>query len=197
MWNSRGNEERSVAVAVDKDKGSHKALKWAIEHILIRGQTVTLIHVNQTPSSSIPTPTPTPMVNNGATNRQESDDQTTDLFLPFRCFCAHREIQWDVVTLQDPDIAKALIEYVSYNRVGTLLLGASSKKSGIYRVRATENRSHDEISVPNTDISFVGSGGLSTNSMFSDFYDDLGSEISQRLPKRLSLQEGKLDPLCS
>uniref|UniRef100_A0A5B7A2F8 RING-type E3 ubiquitin transferase n=1 Tax=Davidia involucrata TaxID=16924 RepID=A0A5B7A2F8_DAVIN len=251
MLKSRVNEERSVAVAVDKDKGSQNAMKWATERILTRGQTVTLIHVNQTPSSSIPTP----MVNNGATNRQEPDDPILDLFLPFCCFCSRREILLDVVTLQDPDVAKALIEYVSYHRVGTLLLGAPSK-NGIYRLfkndiatnvlkgapyfcnvyviskgkiasmraasrpvpsipapertqsaphnfneemdsmgRATENRSHDEVSVSNTDISFIGSGGLSTDSMFFAFYDNLGSEMAGRPPKSLSLQDGNFDSL--
>lgn len=34
-----------VAVAIDKDKGSQNALRWAAESILTRGQTVVLIHV--------------------------------------------------------------------------------------------------------------------------------------------------------
>lgn len=41
-----------VAVAIDKDKGSQNALKWALDNIISRGQTITLIHVNtgKTPS---------------------------------------------------------------------------------------------------------------------------------------------------
>lgn len=34
-----------VAIAIDKDKGSQNALKWTIENLLTRGQTVVLIHV--------------------------------------------------------------------------------------------------------------------------------------------------------
>uniref|UniRef100_A0A5B7A0H0 RING-type E3 ubiquitin transferase n=2 Tax=Davidia involucrata TaxID=16924 RepID=A0A5B7A0H0_DAVIN len=248
MWNRRGNRERSVTVAVDKDRGSQNALKWAIDHILTRGQTVTLIHVNQSSSSISP-----PMGNTDATNREESED----FFLPFRCFCSRREVLWDAVTLEDQDIAKALIEYVSYNRVGTLLLGAPSK-SGIYRLfkndipstilrgapyfcnvyviskakiasmraasrpvpsipaperiqstpnnlnhemdfmgRATDNRLHDEVSLSDTDISFASSGRPSTDSMFLDFYDNLGSEMYQWPPKSLSVQDRNTDPLCS
>lgn len=48
----RINEERRepgreglVAVAVDKDRFSQYALKWAAEHLLRRHQTVKLIHV--------------------------------------------------------------------------------------------------------------------------------------------------------
>ncbi|KAJ0867760.1 hypothetical protein HanRHA438_Chr12g0566891 [Helianthus annuus] len=33
-----------VGVAIDKDKYSPHALKWSIEHLLICGQTVVLIH---------------------------------------------------------------------------------------------------------------------------------------------------------
>lgn len=37
-----------VAVAIDKDKNSQHALKWAIENLLARGQTIVLIYVNKT-----------------------------------------------------------------------------------------------------------------------------------------------------
>lgn len=36
----------SVAVAIDKDKSSQNALKWALENLVSRGQTITLVHVN-------------------------------------------------------------------------------------------------------------------------------------------------------
>ena len=37
--------EETVAVAIDKDKGSHYAIKWAIDNLLSRGQPLTLLHV--------------------------------------------------------------------------------------------------------------------------------------------------------
>lgn len=40
-----------VAVAVDKDKSSQNALKWAVENIVQRGQTISLIHVKTKNSS--------------------------------------------------------------------------------------------------------------------------------------------------
>lgn len=51
MWNHKNHVAKKsggnglVAVAVDKDKGSQFALKWAVENLLSRGQTVILIHV--------------------------------------------------------------------------------------------------------------------------------------------------------
>ena len=42
-----------VAVAIDKDKGSQYALKWAVDCLLTRGQTVILIHVLHGTSSPV------------------------------------------------------------------------------------------------------------------------------------------------
>lgn len=62
MWNARGNTSvikkgggnGLIAVAIDKDKGSQHALKWAVENLLARGQTVLLIHVlNRSPSCNV------------------------------------------------------------------------------------------------------------------------------------------------
>lgn len=52
-----GNGERkeeTVVVAIDKDKGSQYALKWAVDNLLGKGKHVTLLHVNQRPSSGPP-----------------------------------------------------------------------------------------------------------------------------------------------
>lgn len=56
MWlsNSKGNGKLGrkgggrnglVAVAIDRDKGSQHALKWASENLIAKGQTIILIHV--------------------------------------------------------------------------------------------------------------------------------------------------------
>lgn len=69
MWTPRSSygerrETRTnvglVAVAIDKDKNSHNALKWAIDHLLQKGQTLILIHVKVKPFSPYTTPLPTP-----------------------------------------------------------------------------------------------------------------------------------------
>lgn len=51
MWLSKENCDKKdktnqlVAVAIDKDRGSQHALKWAIDNILHRSQTIALVHV--------------------------------------------------------------------------------------------------------------------------------------------------------
>lgn len=60
MWNQQQQpqinveikKEGAVAVAIDKDKGSQYALKWAIDNVLNKGQTVTLLHVRQKQSTN-------------------------------------------------------------------------------------------------------------------------------------------------
>ncbi|KAF8392767.1 hypothetical protein HHK36_021004 [Tetracentron sinense] len=97
MWLPKGNGEKkeggngSVAVAIDKDKGSQHAMKWAIDHLLRKGQTVTLIH-----------------------------------------------IQCQDVIVEDVDIAKALVEFVSHSAIANLVVGASSRNSFVRRFKTAD-----------------------------------------------------------
>ncbi|KAG8390645.1 hypothetical protein BUALT_Bualt01G0105200 [Buddleja alternifolia] len=124
----KGGRNGLVAVAIDKDKGSQSALKWAIDNLLTRGQTIILIHVLRRPTS-----TPSFGKNyaihdlNGATcaSKQVLDKQTKELFLTFHCFCSRKEIHCFDVVLEDTDIAKAITEYVAHAAIENLVLGAS------------------------------------------------------------------------
>ncbi|CAN6571049.1 unnamed protein product [Malus baccata var. baccata] len=59
MWSVKGGNGAKkgaggnglVAVAIDNQKGSQNALRWAAEHLLTKGQTVILLHVVQKTSS--------------------------------------------------------------------------------------------------------------------------------------------------
>lgn len=41
-----------IAVAIDKDKSSQYALRWAVDNLLAKGQTLVLIHVHKSSSAS-------------------------------------------------------------------------------------------------------------------------------------------------
>ncbi|EOY32182.1 Adenine nucleotide alpha hydrolases-like superfamily protein, putative [Theobroma cacao] len=125
----REGRERLVAVAVDRDKSSQRALKWTVENFITRGQTVRLVHVIPRPPFN-PNPASSFLLSVGiddAVAERQLDNQTMDLFLPFRCYCTRRQIQCEAIVLEDPDVAKALIEYVAQRGIQTLLLGATSK----------------------------------------------------------------------
>ncbi|XP_059644421.1 U-box domain-containing protein 52-like isoform X2 [Cornus florida] len=165
MWLPKpGHTERKagrnglVAVAIDRDKGSQHALKWAIENLLTRGQTVILIHVVQKPSSAGHHAAVSDVNGAASAHKQQLEKQTKDLFLTFHCFCTRKDIQSLDVILEDTDIAKALTEYVSYAAIETLILGASSRH-GFIRFKMSDVPSHVSKGAPDFCTVYVISKG--------------------------------------
>ncbi|XP_061950960.1 U-box domain-containing protein 35 [Populus nigra] len=134
MLNLRGNaerrrgRERATAVAIDKDKSSQSALIWAADNLVTRDLVLKLVHVKDRQNA----------VSNhhNAPEEQQSDSQTMDFFLPFRCFCRRRRVRCETVLLEDSDVARALIGYVYRYGVDTLLLGGGSR-NGLSRLFKT------------------------------------------------------------
>ncbi|KAJ7966029.1 Protein kinase domain [Quillaja saponaria] len=104
-----------------------------IEHLLQKGSTVIFIHVK------LRTSNPSPRTNkiSGIGNEsslicKDPDPIAQGVFLPFRVFCSRKDIQCKDIILEDADVAKALIEYVSLTAIEHLVLG-STTKSGLLR----------------------------------------------------------------
>ncbi|KAM7257473.1 hypothetical protein ACFE04_013214 [Oxalis oulophora] len=127
MWTTKksttakkGSRNGLVAIAIDKDKGSQHAIRWAVETLLNRGQPVILIHVipkghgPNTGHSAYDFDEPPP-----------KSPEVNELFLKFRCFCTRKELLCFDVVLEDTDIAKGMTDYVSHAAIETLVLGAS------------------------------------------------------------------------
>lgn len=66
-----GGSSGIVAVAIDKDKSSQHALKWAVDHLLQRGQSVILVHVKLRPS---------PLNNSPSLHASSASKQTLSFF---------------------------------------------------------------------------------------------------------------------
>ncbi|XP_024031872.1 U-box domain-containing protein 35 [Morus notabilis] len=170
MWQTRKNDLKKgggnglVAVAIDKDKGSQFALKWAAENILSKGQVVVLIHVVHKQSSNTPSVGGSHAIicdaNNsgGSPHKQLLEKQTRDLFLSFHCFCTRKDIQCLDIVLEDSDVAKALIEYVSYAAIDSLIMGSPSKH-GFIRFKASSVPSSVSKGVPDFCTVYVISKG--------------------------------------
>ncbi|KAL0741207.1 hypothetical protein Bca4012_082720 [Brassica carinata] len=140
MWlaknNSLGIKEGGstgvVAVAIDKDKSSQHALKWTVDHLLQRGQSVILVHVKLRPS---PLNNNTPSLHASSSKlTQESslvcrdpEGASKEIFLPFRCFCTRKDIQCQDVLIEEYDVAKALVEYANQAAIEVLVVGSSNK----------------------------------------------------------------------
>ncbi|KAF5748641.1 Kinase protein with adenine nucleotide alpha hydrolases-like domain putative isoform 1 [Tripterygium wilfordii] len=119
-------KEDNVAVAIDKDKGSQYALKWAVDHLLSRGQSLTLLHVKQTPSGGVPC--------------NIFSIYFCSFFFFFMVTQVFLEslIKCNEIILEDMDIAKVLIDYVSTYSIEILVLGAPSRGGLVRRFKTTD-----------------------------------------------------------
>uniref|UniRef100_F6HXZ9 Protein kinase domain-containing protein n=1 Tax=Vitis vinifera TaxID=29760 RepID=F6HXZ9_VITVI len=59
--------------------------------------------------------------------RPPTETEMQQLFLPFRGFCARKGIEAKEVVLHDLDIASALVDYISNNSIGNIVVGASNR----------------------------------------------------------------------
>ncbi|CAN8284134.1 unnamed protein product [Cochlearia groenlandica] len=122
-----------VAVAIDKEKSSQHALKWAVDHLLQRGQSVILVHVKLRPSplnnSSSPSlhTSSTKLSQDSSLVCRDPEGASKEIFLPFRCFCTRKDIQCQDVLLEESDVAKALVEYANQAAIEVLVVGSSNK----------------------------------------------------------------------
>ena len=144
MWLTKNQGEKKdgvnglIAVAIDKEKGSQNALKWAIDNLLTRNATVILIHVKILTPSLSSSPSIFNLRINGISNdsltvSKEPESQNKNIFLPYRVFCTRKDIHCKDVLLEDADVAKALIEYATQAGIEHLILGSSTKTSLLKR----------------------------------------------------------------
>ncbi|WOL17397.1 U-box domain-containing protein 52-like [Canna indica] len=141
-----------VAVAIDKDKSSQNAFKWALDNVVTRGQTLTLVHVNTKGSS--------------AGHEEDSNSFIIrEIFSPFRCFCTRKDVQCNDVIVDEPDVAKAIIEFVSTTAVEKLVIGASPRGGFVRSFRSTDISSTIFKGVPDFCTVYVISKGGKVSSM--------------------------------
>ncbi|CAD5173043.1 unnamed protein product [Musa acuminata subsp. malaccensis] len=115
-----------VAVAIDKDKNSQSAFKWALDNVVTKGQTLTLVHVNTKPSSGY------------EDDAAAVANTIREIFVPFRCFCTRKNVQCKDVVLEDTDVAKAITEFVTNAAVEKLVIGSSSRSGFVRSFRSTD-----------------------------------------------------------
>lgn len=78
--------EGPIAIAVDRDKTSIQALKWAIENHIPQGETLKLVHVIQRSANG-------PNTDDELSEREHKNRQITR-FLPLRCLCMRRNVSF-------------------------------------------------------------------------------------------------------
>ncbi|WOK96896.1 U-box domain-containing protein 35-like [Canna indica] len=114
-----------IAVAIDKEKNSKHAVRWAVDHLLINTNSIALIHVRtrQDPlNRSLAT-----IETSSELSKEQVDDEIAQLFHPYRGFCARKGLLLMEVVLEDFDISKAIIDYIIANNIHAIIVGSSSR----------------------------------------------------------------------
>ncbi|KAG6431590.1 hypothetical protein SASPL_109669 [Salvia splendens] len=230
MSSQRGNGEKNqetVAVAIDKDKGSQAALKWAVDHLLGKGKNVTLVHIQvheviledsdvakalseYIKNNSIETLVIGSSPKNGFVRRFKTVDIPGNVTKMVPDFCTVYVIsKGKVASCRSPSIPPQRER--SLHNSGSLhdsrnaqLNGGRGSTSSPFAgrpsmeetdsirspfTRGKANRSYGELSMGESDISFVGSARPSSDRMMSAFDQDpfvpgrlsSGSDIDGRL----------------
>ncbi|KAK9699722.1 hypothetical protein RND81_08G191900 [Saponaria officinalis] len=105
----------STAVAIDKDKNSQFAVKWAIEHFVTSTNLLILIHVRPR--------------NQGDGGMAGYDTDPRKIFIPYRGFCARKSIQLKEVLLEDNDVGRGIVDFVKSNYIANIVVGGSSRNA--------------------------------------------------------------------
>ncbi|KAI6690187.1 hypothetical protein NL676_027015 [Syzygium grande] len=123
-----------TAIAIDRDKNSQSAVKWAVENLLRKSSSeCVLLHVRTQGLYSgrfffyIKLYRDAEMVPSGG--RMPTEAELQQFFLPYRGFCARRGIAAKEIILPDIDVPSALLDYVVNNSISNIVVGASSRNA--------------------------------------------------------------------
>ncbi|XP_062224055.1 U-box domain-containing protein 35-like [Phragmites australis] len=165
---SRERGAGKAAVAVDGDRGSQYALKWAADHILSRARSFFLLHVRRKPTS-LHTPGGKQFSIShvqedvAAAFHAQIDLQTKELLLPFQCFCSRRGLQCREIILDGTDVSKAIVDFVVSNNIDKLVLGAASRNAFTRTIRKLDAPTSVTKSAPNfCSVYVIAKGKLSS-----------------------------------
>ncbi|XP_019069764.1 U-box domain-containing protein 35-like isoform X1 [Solanum lycopersicum] len=114
-----------IVVAIDKDKHSSSAVKWAVDHLVISNPALVLVHVRMKNS-------PNQVGGNSAgqsSNRGLSDQDGHKVFIPFRAYSARKGIAVKEVIVEDISVSKGLLDYINNYHITNVVVGASSRSA--------------------------------------------------------------------
>ncbi|KAL6615452.1 hypothetical protein ACP70R_037722 [Stipagrostis hirtigluma subsp. patula] len=112
-----------IVVAVDRDRNSQLAVKWVVDHLLSGASHIVLLHVaaHHAANHGFAMAETTP----GALEAELKET----IFVPYRGFCSRNGVQVSEVLLEEADVSKAIIEFITANKIQSIALGASSRNA--------------------------------------------------------------------
>ncbi|GJM94086.1 hypothetical protein PR202_ga10700 [Eleusine coracana subsp. coracana] len=114
----------TIVVAVDRDRNSQLAVKWVVDYLLSGASHIVLLHVmNHTCS-----------VNHGFPSMAETtqsalEAEMKEIFVPLRGLCHRNGVQVSEEVLEEADVSKAILEYITANKIQSIALGGNSRNA--------------------------------------------------------------------
>ncbi|KAJ7951564.1 Protein kinase domain [Quillaja saponaria] len=122
----------TTVIAIDRDKNSQHAVKWAVDKLLPKNSCCNLIHV-RTQSlhpqdiNSVP-----------KEGRPPTESEMQLFFLPYRGFCARKGVEAKELVLHDIDVPSALVDYIVNNSISNIVVGSSSRNAITRKFKAAD-----------------------------------------------------------
>ncbi|KHN30073.1 U-box domain-containing protein 51 [Glycine soja] len=164
---SNAGEEESTVIAIDSDRNSLHAVKWAVEHLLKKNASCTLIHVRTKTLYS--------------RSRLPTEEELHQFFLPFRGFCARKGIVAKELVLHDIDVSNALTDYIIDNSISNIVVGASRWNALIRKFKDADVATSLVRSVPETCTVHVISKGKVQNIRPAGHSQNISNALSKSL----------------
>ncbi|KAJ6382662.1 hypothetical protein OIU77_031154 [Salix suchowensis] len=106
----------ATAVAIDKDRNSQHAFRWAVDNFARNNPVIVLIHVKNTSHQ-----------HKVAGGQADDSEEVQQLFTSCRGYCARKGARLKEVVLDQIDVAQAVADYINSNLIGNIVLGASGR----------------------------------------------------------------------
>ncbi|XP_031251842.1 U-box domain-containing protein 35-like [Pistacia vera] len=145
---NRNNEV--TLIVIDKEKNSQCAVKWAMDNLLYKGDSICIFLYVQ--SHNLNSKDVATAAKGG---RPPDNDELEHLFLPYRAFCARKGITAKEVVLHDTDASNAVIHYATSNFVDNIVVGSSSRHGLMRKFRYPDVASSLLKSAPETCTVYV------------------------------------------
>ncbi|KAJ1284050.1 hypothetical protein BS78_03G173900 [Paspalum vaginatum] len=113
----------TIVVAIDRDRNSQLAVKWVVDHLLSGASHIILLHV------AVHHP-----VNHGfamaETTQGALEAEMKEIFVPYRGFFARNaQVEVSEVVLEEADVSKAILGYITANKIQSISLGGASRNA--------------------------------------------------------------------
>uniref|UniRef100_K3XSR4 RING-type E3 ubiquitin transferase n=1 Tax=Setaria italica TaxID=4555 RepID=K3XSR4_SETIT len=113
----------TIVVAIDRDRNSPLAAKWVVDHLLSSASHVILLHV------AAHYPAATHGFALAETTQGALEAEMKEIFVPYRGFFNRNAVEVSEVILEEADVSKAILGYITANKIQSIALGGACRNA--------------------------------------------------------------------